>query len=1083
MTRDDFEDVLPLAPLQRGLWFHSHYDADCPDVYVGQVALDFEGDLDPTELRRAVAELTRRHQALRASFVETRPGNLVQVVLARVEIPWLTADLSALPTDERDERIQRLTEEQRNIRFDLSAPPLQRYVLLRLDPARHRLLITFHHIALDGWSTYLYLRELTGLYGRRQDGGGAPGVPRYRDYFTWLARQDHGSAEDAWREALAGLAGPTRVAPGQAAALPAWPEATELKLTARTTAGLGTLARGRGITLNTITQAAWGIVLARQTRSDEVVFGVTVAGRPAELDGADRLLGLFINTLPVRMAHDPGAPVDELLLRTHQEQARLLAHPYIELSRVQQLSGTGGLFDTSFAFQNYPGDFEELWLEPGRLKVSVAQALDQSHFPLALQVVPGGELGLRLSYRPDLFSRPAAEGVLRRVRRALEEMAEDPERPVGALSLTPPDEARALVVTDRDTAAALPAALVHEQVERQAQEAPERVAVRDADQLITYGELDSRANRLARLLVKYGAGPGRLVALPLPRSADLVVAVLAVLKSGAGYLPLDPRLPAARLERLLDEARPVLALVTSDAVPGSGLHGVSAVVLDDPGTVRELDSLPDGPLGDADRSAPAGSCDVAYVSYTSGSTGRPKGIVTTHGNVAALVADRCWRRGYRKRVLVHSPQAFDALTYEVWIPLTTGGELIVASGEHFDVRSAGRAMKAHGVTDLYLTAKLFSVIVQDSTEVLRGLREVWSGAEVADPATYRNAVRAAPGVRFVNVYGPTETTVFATAQVVTEEAQAGAAVSIGTPMDNTGVYVLDPALQPVLPGTVGEVFIGGPGVARGYLHQPAATAERFVADPYAEPGARMYRTGDLASWNADGTLAFHGRDDHQLKIRGFRIEPGEIEAVLTGQEDVARSVVLPREGDRGARGLVAYVVPEVPGRLDVEALRRRARRLLPEYMVPGAVVVLDALPLSANGKLDRAALPAPEAAAVDRGRAPRTSTEEVLCRLAAEVLGVPSLTIDTDFFDIGCDSLSAIRLVGRVGAELGVDIGIHHVFSYPVVCELAEQVEAAGAAPRPRLRRRTGTGAGGEGPSPVPGSPGKPQRAPGAGSR
>ncbi|MFF8961115.1 amino acid adenylation domain-containing protein, partial [Streptomyces sp. NPDC014894] len=618
-----------------------------------------------------------------------------------------------------------------------------------------------------------------------------------------------------------------------------------------------------------------------------------------------------------------------------------------------------------------------------------------------------------------------------------EAVAADPDIRIGRLDVLLEGERRQLLTEWNPPPRPLPEAAktLHECFADQVARTPSAVAVRSDEEVLTYRELDLRASRLARRLVEAGVGSEEIVGVLLPRSPGLLVSFLAVLKAGGAYLPLDAKEPESRRERLLAEAD--VRWVLTDA---AGREDVRL-----PDSVQPLDV--DG-AGDADSDAhldthPAGGAgagdprNLAYVMYTSGSTGEPKGVAVTHASVVQLALDSCWRGGSHQRVLFHSQHSFDASTYEIWTPLLSGGEVVVAPPAALDAAELARLTRDDRVTGLWLTAGLFHLIARESPGAPAGVRELWVGGDVVDPDAVRRVMAACPGLTVVDGYGPTENTTFATHYRVPPGGLGDRhSVPIGRPLDNTSVHVLDPGLRPVPVGVRGELYVSGAGLARGYVRRAALTAERFVADPFGPDGSRMYRTGDLVRWRADGNLEYVGRADEQVKVRGFRIEPGEIESALLRADGVAQAVALVRSDGPGDKRLVAYAVPGAGSVLDGPGLRHGLAELLPEYMVPAAVVVLDRLPLTANGKLDRRALPAPDFAAAVSGLAPRTPREETLCRLFADVLGLPEVGVDDGFFDLGGDSIVSIQLVSRA-REAGLAITPREVFQCQSVGALA----------------------------------------------
>ncbi|MFD5766399.1 amino acid adenylation domain-containing protein [Streptomyces sp. NPDC127049] len=1040
-------EVWTLTPLQQGMHFHALLATDAIDVYVTQRPLRLTGTLAPTVLRDAFDTLLARHPALRTSFVTLGSGRSVQVVHEDVRVPWEERDLSALAPAEREARLAELLDEDRIRRFATDRPPLLRVALVKLAADEHLLLVTHHHMLLDGWSLPLVFGDLFASYARGGSGTGTPPVPFDR-FLRWLGAQDERAAVEAWRQELAGLDEPALVAPGFDAATATVPDLVATALDQEATERLTDTARRSGLTLNTLVQGAWAVALGQFLGRDDVVFGATTAGRPPELPGAESMVGLLMNTVAVRVRLDPGRPLAATLTGLQETQAGLRPFQHLGLAEVQRAAGIGELFDTVVGFENTPVDGEAVQAQVPGLRISVddTPAPGASHYPFSLVVVPSDRLSLELTYRTDLFTASEAETVLHRVRALLDAFAHDPEIPVGRIDLRTDAERAEPVRTGGTTP---PRTTFPALFEGHAAARPDAVAVHDGPYEVTYGTLDAEANRLARVLAARGIGPGTIVAVALPRSARSVLAVLAVLKSGAAYLPLDLGYPPERLRYILDDARPDLVLTTADgsavtAAAGAGagrtlsLDGDGDAVLgpDDPfGLALELTAGTSGaPLRDDERSAPLTPDSAAYLIYTSGSTGRPKGVLVPHTGIAALAAQQRTGLDLRpdERVLMFASPSFDASVWELATALLTGGSVVAAPADDLlPGPSLAATVARHGVTTLLLPPSSLAVLPEGALPP--GVTLVVGGEACAPDLVERWSA----GRRMVNAYGPTEATVMAT---MSGPLAGRTHPPLGEAVTGARVYLLDSALRPVPVGAPGELYLAGEGLALGYLRRPGQTGERFVADPYGAAGSRMYRSGDLARRRADGTLEYLGRADRQVKVRGFRIEPGEIEAVLAEDAAVAGAAVVVREDRPGVRRLVGYVAPAGEARPEPASLRERVAAALPPYMVPAAVVVLDRLPVTPGGKLDRDALPAPDFGAAVDSRAPRDAREEQLCALFAKALGTDRVGIDDGFFDLGGDSIVSIKLVTLARAE-GLDMTPRDVFTHKTVAALATAVK------------------------------------------
>ncbi|GAA5702302.1 linear gramicidin synthase subunit B [Streptomyces avermitilis] len=1051
-------DVWPLSPLQEGLLFHATFDERGPDVYASQRMLALDGPLDVDRLRVSWEALLARHAVLRGSFHQRESGETVQVIASYVEPRWREADLTGLASDAVPGELARLADAERMERFDLADAPLLRLLLIRLGAERYRQVVTVHHALVDGWSTDVVFAELSEVYAAGGEASALAPVTSYTEYLAWLSRQDKDAAREAWRAELDGVAEPTLVAPG-GVGTQAVPEPVSFELSGELTSAVAELARSQGVTVNTVVQGAWALVLARLVGRTDVVFGATVASRPAELPGVESAVGLFLNTLPVRVSLAAEQPVAGMLTDLRDRQVALMARQHMGLREIRQLVGAGAEFDTLVVYENLPrtpavreGVDPRGTGSAGSLSVrTVGDPQDRGHYPMALIVMPDERLRGHLVCRPDVVDRARGESVVASLTRVLEQMAADPSMPVGRLDVLGAAE-RARVTAQSGTTAREHArrarageptrspALAPELFAQQAAATPTAVALVDGARTLTYGELVAESAGLARRLVRAGVAPETRVAVVADRSAELVVALLAVSTAGGVYVPVDPGLPEARMRMLLDDVAPPVLVCTRaarDAVPPDFTGRL--VVVDDPAGAEV-----EGPVTDHGHTRPLTADHAAYVIYTSGSTGTPKGAVVPHRGLRNLVADRVerYRIGADSAVLQLVPPSFDVSMADIWPVLCAGGRLVLAppTKHHASGEDLVRLMRAERVTHVAMTP---TVLAQLPPEELPLLRVLIVGGEPL-PDELRGQWTA--GREVYSEYGVTEATVASTvSHPLGHPLDAPGTPPIGRPIAGTGAYVLDAFLHPVPPGAVGELYLSGVGLARGYLSRPGLTAQRFVACPFA-PGQRMYRTGDLARWTDDGELRYAGRADAQVKVRGFRVEPGEIEAALAGHPEVGRAVVVLRQDREGERRLVGYVVPRGSGGVDPELVRAYAAKELPGHMVPAAVLALDALPATHNGKVDITALPAPDFAELSSGRAPQGAAEEILCAMFAEVLGLERVGADANFFTLGGDSITSMQLVSRA-RRAGAFFGAQDVFEHRSPAALARVVRLGDRTP------------------------------------
>jgi amino acid adenylation domain-containing protein/non-ribosomal peptide synthase protein (TIGR01720 family) len=1038
----DIEDIYRLSPIQEQLLYH-HLRLPTSDVYFEQCGFTIRGSLNLDAFREACQQCVDRHPILRTSFEWQGVRRPVQVVHRRARLPVEESDWRHLQPEECERRRRELFEIDRREGFDLGQAPLLRFQLVRTDDDQWVCLWTYHHLLLDAWSMLLGVGEILWSY-QALARGTSPRVNAarpYRDYIAWLDEQDPADAEAFWTRRLNGIDAPTPL-PGDAVRRDATRHRAEASahrsLTASTTQLAMRFARARRITVNTIVQGAWALLLARWSGRSDVCFGATISCRPPMLAGSETMIGVFINTVPFRTAVDPTERVTEWLDRLHGELSELLPHAATPSAEVHAWSGAPSgapMFESVLVFQNHPRESLPAEAYAG-LEIAGLQRVDKSAWPLMLVVEPGPELRLELIYDHNRIDRTTIARLLEQLAHLIEEIQADPVRRVGDLSVLTPEERHLALVEWNDTETRLPDAVCyHHLFETQARRTPDGLAVAFRDDRLTYSALNRYANQIARCLRDLGSAPEKIVAVCLERSTHLVSGRLAVLKTGAAYLPLDPALPPERLQHMVDDARADILVTEArlrDRIPGS----IASVLCLDTDFERILHQ--DGENLDVAMSPD----NLAYVIYTSGSTGGPKGVATAHAGLVNLIAwhNRAYRITPRDRKSQLSGLGFDASVWEMWPYLAAGASVHIPDDEtRADWPKLLDWMCGQEISVCFFPTPLAEAVIEQPWPERFVLRALLTGGD-----RLHQWPRQPLKFDFVNKYGPTEVTAVTTwAPFHAAGTSRSDPPAIGRPIANLQLYLLDKDLQPLPAGASGELYVGGIGVARGYVGRADLTAEKFVPSPFSSrPGARLYRTGDLARWSRHGELEFLGRLDSQIKIRGFRIEPGEIESRLNTDPAVQSAVVLARRDSTGGVRLTAYVVPANGGTVHADDLRGRLGRMLPDYMVPSQFVVMDAFPLTPNGKVNRRALPNPQVEAdamMAEDVEARTDGEQRLAQIWCQVLGLERVGLHDNFFALGGDSILAIR-ISAAAAQLGIELSPAAVFMFSTIAQLAGHV-------------------------------------------
>lgn len=1040
MTKtDEIEDLYELSPMQMGMVYDSLYQSK-GNIYLEQLDCMLAAKVNDGAFRAAWQRVIDRHPALRTSFQWKESDRPVQVVHSNVPLEFEQQDWSGLDASQIELRRKAFLAENSERGFDISKPPLTRVALIKHAEESYEFIWTYHHAIVDGWCLPLILHEVFEHYRAICDGATVHFKnPRpYRDYIEWLQEQDIKAAEAFWRNTLKGFTEPNILTLNRPLDQQERSQLERVGLESVTvpeaaTSRLASAARQQKLTLNTLVQAAWALVLSRYTNDSDIVFGGVVSGRPPEIEGVESMIGLFINTLPVRVKIDPQEKVSAWLQRLQREQAEARRYEQtslMEIHRWSEVPGNAPLFETVLAYESYPmGDFDPE--QSGGLRIAEAKTFEMANHPLSLLVLPGSGLTLQIYYDRHRFDSNMIRRLLRNYQATLEELAASPGKCLAEIEILTAAERHEVVSEWNNLRKEFPIdGGLHELFEFRVREAPERIAVVTDESQVSYAELNRRANQLAHFLSKAGLGPESFVGIYVDRSIEMIIALLGVLKSGATYVPLNPADPSMRLALKIEDAE--LTWVLTQQRLSHEFDGQQAQVfcLDTDWPLIENESGLD--LGR--KQAPG---NPAYMIYTSGSTGTPKGVMVEHRAVCNSIQSQTllFDLSPSDRILQFAPYSFDASISEIFITLSVGGAL------HLPNADSGRPsaefvemLRRQAITGMGVTPSALGALPLGEVPSLKLL--VVAGEACSPEIMQRWAV----GRNFFNLYGPTEGVITNTAARCNPDSSK---IVIGKPIANTKAHILDSRLRLVPAAAPGEIYVGGMGLARGYLKRPDLTAESFIPDPFSEiPGARLYKTGDLARYDNDGQIDFLGRVDDQVKIRGYRIEIGEIEALLDQHPQIERSKVTVQADASGARRLVGYLVP-AQEELSAQAVASYLKELLPAYMVPSAFVFLDQLPLTVNGKVDLRALPPP---ASDRSGlitpylAPRNSIELHLQQIWEELLGISPVGVLDDFYDLGGHSLLVIRLLAKIHQKFGIELPLASFIEEPTIERVARGI-------------------------------------------
>jgi amino acid adenylation domain-containing protein len=1040
MNQKNIEDIYPLSPMQQGMLFHSLLAPES-GAYIVQSCYEVQGSLNLIAFEQAWQQVINRHSILRTAFVWENLEKPLQVVGKEINSLTLYQDWQHLTLEQQKTQLNFLLKTKRKQGFNLAKAPLMSFNLIKIRDNIYQFIWTYHHLLLDGWSVPLIVKEFIALYETIIQGQNSPlEKPRpYRDYIAWLQQQDLSNAKTFWSQRLKGLTTPTTIirlthrlnSPNQNY------QEKHLQLSEEITEKILSFAKPNKLTVNTLVQAAWAIILSYYSGENDVIFGATYSGRPTSLTEAEQMVGLFINTLPVRVFINEKETLLEWIKKFQTQQIEAQQYQYIplvEIHRLSEIPRNLPLFESLVIFENYPVD-TDLKQSLKNIQIQNVSTQEQTNYPLTLYAISDSQLSFKLIYDADYFNSVTIAQILEHLKTLLLSIAKNPQQELYQLSLLSQSEQQKLLIDWNQTQKIFEnLAHIHQLFETQVQQIPDTIALIDEYQQLSYQQLNTIANQLAYYLQKQGIQPEQTIGICLERSCEMVIALLAVLKVGATYIPLDPAYPKERLNYIINDAKLSL-IITKKYIDFMQFKVPHILNLDEQWSVitqQKIDHIFTQITLD----------NLAYIIYTSGSTGQPKGVQISHRALSNFLLGinptlNCTPSDI---LLSVTSLSFDIAALELYLPLMVGARVIIASQQTIkNSQKLQQQINQFNITMMQATPATWQMLILGGWTGKHNLK-ILSGGEALDQKLAQQLTQNSQ--QLFNLYGPTETTIWSSIyQVKNQEyLDKNSTVLIGRPLANTEFYILDKNLQPVPIGVPGELYIGGVGVARGYFNRADLTAERFLPNPFKNTSERLYKTGDLAEYLEDGNVEYLGRLDSQVKLRCFRIELGEIEAVLRQHPKVQQAVVVVNSQAEEKR-LIACIVSADKLEINVTVLREFLAEKLPIYMIPSAFVMLDVLPLTPNGKIDRRALPTPEKVRPQLEATyviPKTEIEKTIAQIWQKALNLENIGIHDNFFDLGGHSLLMVRVHSQLRAAFSSDIPLVEMFRYPTIHALAD---------------------------------------------